>query len=257
MARNAIKVLQDKGNSSHILIKGTNTATINAIRRVSMSEVPILAIEELGIYENNGVLFDEFLGHRMGLIPVKMDSKSYKMGDKSKFSMDISGPGTVYSSEIKFSDSAITVMDPKIPLTKLKADQRIRMEGEAVVGQGKDHVKFQPCVIGYRALPVFKIQDDIPVEMMNKIAASCPVNIIEVKGKKLNITQEADCTLCGACEETGGQYIQVDADDTGFILMMETTGALSNQEILHQACEILHQKTTDFIEQLKEGLSEK
>lgn len=255
MARNAVKVLQDKGNVAHILIKGTTTATVNAIRRVAMSEVPILAIEELGIYENNGVLFDEFLGHRLGLVPIKMDAKSYRLGDKAKFTLDASGPGTVYSNEIKFGDAVVDVLDKKIPLTKLKADQRIRMEGEAVVGQGKDHAKFQPCIIGFRALPVFTINDEIPADMMQKIAASCPVKIIEVKGKKLSITQEADCTLCGACEEVGGsRSIQVDADDTGFILMMESTGALSNQEILHQSCEIIANKADEFITQIKEGL---
>ncbi|MEK6970806.1 MAG: DNA-directed RNA polymerase subunit D, partial [archaeon] len=66
MARNAIKVLKDKGNTTHLLIKGTNTPTINAIRRTILSEVPVLAIEELAMYENNSVLFDEFLGHRLG-----------------------------------------------------------------------------------------------------------------------------------------------------------------------------------------------
>lgn len=255
MARNAVKVLQDKGNTAHILIKGTTTATINAIRRTAMSDVPILAIEELGIYENNGVLFDEFLGHRLGLIPIKMDSKGFKLGDKAKFTIDVSGPGTIYSSEIKFNDTVVDVLDKKIPLTKLKADQRIRIEGEAVVGTGKDHAKFQPCMIGFRALPVFTINDEISSEMMQKIVASCPVKIIETKGKKLSITQEADCTLCGACEEIGGSNnIQVDADDTGFILMMESTGALENKEILHQACEIIAQKADEFMEQIKEGL---
>lgn len=255
MARNAVKVLQDKGNTAHILIKGTTTATINAIRRTAMSEVPILAIEELGIYENNGVLFDEFLGHRLGLIPIKMDAKSYRLGDKAKFTLDAAGPGTVYSSEIKFGDAVVDVIDKKIPLTKLKADQRIRMEGEAVVGQGRDHAKFQPCTIGFRALPVFTINDDIPVEMMQKIVASCPVRVIEIKGKKLSITQEADCVLSGSCEEIGGSHnIRVDADDTGFILMMESTGSLENREILHQACEIIATKADEFITHVKEGL---
>ena len=65
MARNVVKVLTDKANVTHVLVKGTNTATINALRRTIMSEVPTLAIEELNIYENNGAMFDEFLGHRL------------------------------------------------------------------------------------------------------------------------------------------------------------------------------------------------
>lgn len=255
MARNAIKVLTDKGNTAHILIKGTNTATMNAIRRTILSEVPVLAIEELAMYENNSVLFDEFLGHRLGMVPLVTDSKNYKLGDKAKFSLEASGPGTVYSKEIKMSDSNLGVVDEKIPLTKLKAGQKLRLEGEAVMGQGKDHVKYQPAVTGYRAMPIFTISEDIPSDMMQKIVASCPVKIIEVKGKKLSITEPSDCTLCGHCEEVGGSAnIQVDADDSSFILMMETHGGLSNKEILHQACALLVEKSKSFVDQIEEGL---
>ncbi len=255
MARNAIKVLKDKGNTTHLLIKGTNTPTINAIRRTILSEVPVLAIEELAMYENNSVLFDEFLGHRLGMVPLTTDSKNYKLGDKIKFSLDVGGPGTVYSKDITLADTGIKVIDERIPLAKLKAGQRIRMEGEAVMGQGKDHVKYQPAVAGYRAMPVFTISENIPAEAMQRIADSCPVKIIEIKGKKLNITEPGDCTLCGNCEEVGGSaHIQVDADDSSFILMLETHGGLSNKDILHQACDILIEKTKGFASQLEEGL---
>ncbi len=255
MARNVIKVLQEKDHTVHALIKGTSTATMNAIRRTVMSEVAALAIEELSLYENNGVLFDEFLGHRIGMVPITTDPTSYKLGDKVKISLDVAGPGTVYSRDIKIADKGIEVVDGNIPITKLKADQKVRLEGEAVMGQGRDHVKFQPAVIGYHMLPMFTINETIPVPMMEKIAASCPVNIIEIRGKKLNITEAANCTQCGNCEETGGaQNIQVDTDDTGFILMMESHGGMTNKQILHEACNVLLSKTKRFTEQIKEGL---
>ncbi|MEK6820796.1 MAG: DNA-directed RNA polymerase subunit D [archaeon] len=255
MARNAIKVLVDKGNVAHILVKGASTATLNAIRRTVMSDVPTLAIEELSIYENNGVLFDEFLGHRIGLIPITTDPKTYKLGDKVKIALDVSGPGVVYSKDIRVADDALKVVEANIPLTKLKADQRIRLEGEALMGTGKDHVKFQPAVIGYRAMPVFDIKDDIDAKTMEKIVQSCPVKIIEAKGKKLNITEPSDCTLCGHCEEVGGSHnIKVDADEGSFILMMESHGGMSSKDILNTACEILSQKATRFHELIEEGL---
>lgn len=255
MARNIVKVLTDKGNVTHVLVKGTSTATINALRRTIMSDVPTLAIEELGIYDNNGVLFDEFLGHRLGMIPIGMDSKAYKLGDKVKFSLEAQGPGVVYSKDIKMADNGIKILDEKIPITKLRATHKIRIEGEAVVGQGKDHVKFQPAIVGYRNLPIFTINDTIPMEMQEKLVKSCPVNIIETKGKKLSITEPSDCTLCGNCEEVGGSAnVRVDPDDSGFILMMEGTGAMENKEILHSACEILLKKTGEFASQIKEGL---
>ena len=38
----------------------------NAIRR-SVSEIPVLAIDEVEIFKNDSALYDEFLAHRLGL----------------------------------------------------------------------------------------------------------------------------------------------------------------------------------------------
>ena len=255
MAKNIVKVLNAKGNVAQVMIKGTSPAVMNAIRRTILNEVPILAIEEMSIYENNGVLFDEFFAHRVGMVPIRTDPKTYKLGDKVKVSLDVSGPATVYSREIKVADPALEVLDKNIPLAKLKANQRIRFEGEAIAGTGKQHVKFQPAIIGYRMLPQFKIAESVSAEEGKKIVESCPVNIIELKGKKLNITEPADCTLCGKCEEVGGSaIIQVDPDDSGFILNIETSGSLSPDEAINGAFTILEEKTKDFLKEIKDAL---
>ena len=44
----------------------------NAIRRY-ISEIPILAVEEIEIYKNDSPLYDETIAHRIGLIPLKME----------------------------------------------------------------------------------------------------------------------------------------------------------------------------------------
>jgi len=48
----------------------TDVSVANALRRIMLAEVPTMAIEIVNIIENETVIFDEFLAHRMGLLPL-------------------------------------------------------------------------------------------------------------------------------------------------------------------------------------------
>ena len=50
-----------------------NDSLANAIRR-SINEIPILAVDEVEIYKNDSALYDEFLAHRVGLVPLKTEA---------------------------------------------------------------------------------------------------------------------------------------------------------------------------------------
>ena len=97
-----------------------NYTLLNAIRR-SVEEIPTLAIEDIEIFKNDSALYDEFLAHRIGLVPLKTESKM-----SSKTSVELSlkkvGPCFVYSGDFK-GDAKIVY--GAIPLTILEKDQEV------------------------------------------------------------------------------------------------------------------------------------
>lgn len=59
----------DPFNSAFSLI-GVDASIANAYRRILLSELPTLAIEDVFIFDNTSIIQDEVLAHRLGLIPL-------------------------------------------------------------------------------------------------------------------------------------------------------------------------------------------
>ena len=72
-----VQVLSASKELVKFTLSDTDVSVANALRRVIMAEVPTMAIELVNIEENDTVLFDEFIAHRMGLIPLS----SHGVGD--------------------------------------------------------------------------------------------------------------------------------------------------------------------------------
>ncbi|GMT12287.1 hypothetical protein PFISCL1PPCAC_3584, partial [Pristionchus fissidentatus] len=51
----------------------------NALRRVLIAEVPSMAIEKVYLYQNTSVIQDEVLCHRLGLLPLNVDSREFDL----------------------------------------------------------------------------------------------------------------------------------------------------------------------------------
>jgi len=141
------KVSSDEMHMSFTL-RGAGTGFANAIRRISMGQVPVLAIDSITMYENNSVFFDEYIANRVGLIPIRSPG-GYREDDEVLFRLSAEGPCTVYSKELTSTERGVACASKKIPIVELAEGQRIRMEGRARLGRGREHAKFQPCLCSY------------------------------------------------------------------------------------------------------------
>ncbi len=144
-----IKQIKKGERKINFSIKGTSPAFLNGIRRAIQTHVKSFAVDSVNIYENTSVMFNEMLAHRMGMLPIQADSKTYKNKDKVILMIEKEGPGTVYSKDITSTDPKIEVVDKKIPIVKLGKEQKLKAEMEAVVDSGKSHTKWIPGMLSY------------------------------------------------------------------------------------------------------------
>jgi DNA-directed RNA polymerase subunit D len=245
----SIKKLDEKGNVSRYLVKGISPAFINAIRRSAMLHTPCLAIEDVSIYENDSVMFDEMLAHRLALLPVKMD-KTYKDGDKVKLVLEKEGECTVYSKDIKSTDPKIEIVDKNIPVTRLGKDQRLKVEMQAIVMPGSEHAKWQPAIVAYSEVPEILVSKEC-----NECGAcikACPKGILKMSGKKISLEDALECSLCGACVDScAREAIKIGFEKESYVMVVEPVAGLAAKECIEGAVKALLDKTKDFSKSLQ------
>ncbi len=248
------------------IIEGVDVSMVNALRRISMMEVPTMAIETVRILKNEARIFDEALAHRLGLVPLSTDLESMILPDdcdcedhcpRCSVSLELKGKGpkTLYSGDLKSHDPKIKPVTDTIPLVKLKEGEELDLEAIAQLGLGKDHAKWQPTsTCAYKYYPKITIDSD-KCEACLTCVQQCPRSVLEYDEKKktVEIVDLENCSLCRTCQkDCESEAITVDATGEKFIFNIETDGSLSPIEVVTKALDILAGKADKIID-FKEG----
>jgi DNA-directed RNA polymerase subunit D len=253
---------KDKTKAS-LIFKKVSMPYLNTIRRFMMEEVPVMAMDEIEFKKNSSALYDEIVAHRLGLLPLKTDLKSYVLPSKCtckgegcarcqlKLTLKGKGPGIVYASEIKSKDPAVKPLYPKMLIAKLLDDQELEFTATATLGQGKDHAKWSPGLFYYKSKPVLSIKKN--PNNPEAYVEICPKGIYENKNGNLIINKDKvmSCHLCGACTDIKGSMVELEESQDEFIFFMESWGQLTCKEIATKATDLFDEELEEFVEKVK------
>src|ERR671914_1092081 len=149
-------------SNERIVVKFSNIPRqyVNSLRRLAISEVSTLAIDDVVVLENSSVMHDEAVAHRLGLIPLRTDPGRFVMPQECDCKSTL-GCGkcrvllvldaeanektvAVTSGELVSEDEMVKPVSKDIPIVVLAPNQKLKFEAYARLGVGKDHAKWQP-----------------------------------------------------------------------------------------------------------------
>ena len=182
------EVIEEEDNRIRILLKNTDHASVNALRRTMIADTPKMAIHQVRftqaiddtdpdqIWETVGPIPDEVIAHRLAMIPIPSDTQDFSFEDECINCKDMveSQRGCplcniVYTCNVKgtpegravkasdlevFGDLSLSVPEEfgDITITKLYTGQMISFTAKAKKGHGREHVKWQPvCGITFQS----------------------------------------------------------------------------------------------------------
>jgi DNA-directed RNA polymerase subunit D len=259
-----IEVIKLKQKKIILKIEGIKPYLVNSIRRILLSELPKLAIDDVVIYDNTSALFDEIIAHRLGLIPIPTDLDILNFRDECickgkgcpnctvRYTLSKENEGTVYSGDLQPAEESWAITEANIPIVELSKDQRLILEVEAILGYAKNHSKWQSVISpGYRFNPIIEI-DKKKINELKEFINKLPADLVNLKKDKIEINDINKLPVLESyINKEKIDFINIKKDPNSIIFSFETDGSMDANIALLKSIDILKQKYNEFSTLLK------
>lgn len=210
-----------------------NETLANALRR-SITEIPVLAIDEVEIHKNDSALYDEMLAHRIGLVPLKNEGP---INEKTEVALKLTTKGPCMVLAEKLEGGAEPV-HPKTPLVLLEKEQELEIVATARIGRGIDHEKYTPGLGFYRHLSLVSSKNT-QVQKMAENAQGL------IKPEKVK-----EGWVCDANESLAEEINRLDPealhDYDELLFIIESFGQMTARDIMIKAVRALGENVEAF-----------
>ncbi|MCJ1400285.1 45 kDa subunit of RNA polymerase II [Xylographa trunciseda] len=255
-----VTVREAAKSSVGFVLTNVDLAFANSLRRIILAEVPTMAIDLVEVEANTSVLADEFIAHRLGLIPLNskdVDSILYTRDcDCEQYCDNCSITLTLHarctSNEIMKIYARDLVVGSTTPndqigrpvisdaeglgsvIGKLRQGQELRMKCIAKKGIAKEHAKWAPTsAVGFEYDPHNKLRhldlwyEDDPIK----------------EWPKSKNAEWEEPPLEGA-------PFNYDAQPSEFYFDVESIGNLEPDAVIQQGIKVMQQKLAAVIQEL-------
>ncbi len=269
-----LNILEKSEYKLVFVVEGISVEMLNALRRIMLTEVPVMAIDEVIILKNDSPLYDEIVSHRLGLVPLKTDLDVYKLPKECdcegygcplcqvsltcEVTNTTNAPLEIYSGDLKSNDPKIVPVDDYIPIVKIDKNNKVIIEAYAILGIAKDHTKWQAVSnVAFRNYPDVKFDANAlkNAEEIDLIIRMCPEKLFELASNgslKLKDDYWKYCTLCNSCEKNSDEKIKVSSKEDVYIFSVESDGVLEYDVLFKKVFEIYNEKIDEFVTELEE-----
>jgi DNA-directed RNA polymerase II subunit RPB3 len=264
----------------HFDVENCNSSFVNAIRRTIITDVETISFDtedynnsDLNVLKNTSSLHNEFILHRMGMIPINVENIEDFNPDMYKFTLEKSNK-TQNVIDVTTNDIVVLNLEtnekedtekffPKNSITgdhiliiKLKPNpngdgQEIHIEGKCSKKSGSSHIRYSPVS---NVVFVNKIDPELNNTKFNKHV----FELQEEQGKKFSdaeIKKIARTFNIDNCERHF--FMDENNDPNRFEFTIETVGVIAPHRILISSMKSLSDKLKNTVMELEKALSSK
>jgi DNA-directed RNA polymerase II subunit RPB3 len=285
----AIEIIELKDVSMKFILSGVDSSMANSLRRIMIAEVPTLAIDMVEIESNSSVLHDEFIAHRLGLLPLQSQTvndftyqrececEEFCEKCSVQFTLNVrhtrDGVHRVTTRELISNnegvqpvvpaDSGPELEDNGIVIVKLGKNQEVNLKCVAKKGIGKEHAKWSPvATVAMHYDPDVRLNqaemEKLSEDDKRAFVSSCPTSVYSYHEPTRTVVVEdaQKCMYCKECvvkanELRHPEMVTIAQKPDRFIFTVESTGAIKAKDIVQTAMGVLKTKLTELTAEIE------
>lgn len=255
-----LKIVSRTKTALEFDLMNVHASIANALRRILIAEVPTIAIHNLSIRENDTIFPDEYLAHRLGLVPINVDPEAlgYAGNEHShentlKFRLNVRNdtPETMllYSDRIAWvpmrgQENMSVEIKPGVLICKMAAGNTIEMEMTAEKGIGQTHAKWSPVSLcSYKLMPRIVLEKTFSGEDARELRGCFSEGVIEIVDGKAVVANPRVDTMSREVfrHEKFADSVKILRESNWFCFTIETI-SLDPLALLRTAISILARK---------------